>query len=561
MSNQSTDVIEQNRPVTIVGNPLPPIQPSLGETTGLTLPTISGQSFDGTDVVIDPTNGKPKLIIVVAHWCSFCQKELPKLVEWASQDIFPDGLEVILISTLVSPSKSNYPPSTWIGTSGWLSPVLADSATNQAFEALGFNGVPGFVAVSAKGTVQYRYQGGISEEGLELLLGLSQLESGFILGNSSNTGEFLTSGLIENSLKWSIPAGPAFFAADLNNIYATGGNSITAYSQVTGEQVWYNPGTDSEPLWGPPSIALGTVMVVSGYQLPYGEYTGNLIGFDANTGKQIWSYGNIYCTRPGDKFLPPLVLTNGLVVVQRYFGQGGQYILFIDPRDGSLKKQVQLSNTYPLPAQIGNQLIFLGGGGATTIDISSFEVGNIANIGFASNAGLVSPAVATENWLLMSASTTPNTGILNAYSLPEGTNTDGFPTWELKNNDYLTIANIAPTIADNIVVFIIEVDNAQYLAALDSATGNIIWKIPSPNLNSKNDSGLIERLWAIANGILYSQTQSGFQAMDLATGATGVGANGMTVSYGDNLDLKTPPFIANDKLFLCDGTNIYCFGE
>ena len=62
--------IEETRPVTVSGAPLPPI-PEAGQdpvvANGVTMPDLVGASFDGTPVSIT-NDGRPKVILFLAHW-------------------------------------------------------------------------------------------------------------------------------------------------------------------------------------------------------------------------------------------------------------------------------------------------------------------------------------------------------------------------------------------------------------------------------------------------------------------------------------------------------------
>ena len=60
--------IEEIRPVTVTGNPLPRL-PDAGEdpAVGMEMPEMEGASFDGTPVSITD-DGRPKVLLILAHW-------------------------------------------------------------------------------------------------------------------------------------------------------------------------------------------------------------------------------------------------------------------------------------------------------------------------------------------------------------------------------------------------------------------------------------------------------------------------------------------------------------
>jgi len=62
--------IEQTRPVTVSGAPLPISfdgQQDSAVANGLTMPDLVGASFDGTPISIT-NDGRPKVILFLAHW-------------------------------------------------------------------------------------------------------------------------------------------------------------------------------------------------------------------------------------------------------------------------------------------------------------------------------------------------------------------------------------------------------------------------------------------------------------------------------------------------------------
>ncbi len=150
--------IEQNRPVTVEGQPLAPL-PANGTdpAIGSPAPVVRGESFDGSPVAV--TAGKPTLVLLLAHWCPHCRREVPALVKWQQDGKMPQGLDVIGIATGTDPNAPNYPPSAWLADEEFPWPVMADTADQQAAQALGLNGFPFYVLIDAKGTVVWRGSG------------------------------------------------------------------------------------------------------------------------------------------------------------------------------------------------------------------------------------------------------------------------------------------------------------------------------------------------------------------------------------------------------------------
>jgi cytochrome c biogenesis protein CcmG, thiol:disulfide interchange protein DsbE len=125
---------------------------------GATVPTITGRSFDGTAVRI-PTLGKRTMIVVVAHWCPHCQREVPLLVDWQKSGAIPADLDVVLLSTSVRAENGNYPPAVWLESIKNPFPVMADDKDSRAATALGNTGFPTLILVDEAGKVVRRMSG------------------------------------------------------------------------------------------------------------------------------------------------------------------------------------------------------------------------------------------------------------------------------------------------------------------------------------------------------------------------------------------------------------------
>jgi len=166
-----TPGLQQIRAVDVVGTPLPQFA---GDTTndaavGQTIPTIDGESFDGTPVSVKPS-GSPQLILFVAHWCPHCQREVPLLSAWMKAGKMPAGVQLTTVATGTSADAPNYPPSAWLAKNDWPSPILADSANSEAANAFGLPGYPYFVLVDGQGKVVARTSGEITTDQLESML-------------------------------------------------------------------------------------------------------------------------------------------------------------------------------------------------------------------------------------------------------------------------------------------------------------------------------------------------------------------------------------------------------
>jgi len=153
--------------VVVSGEPLPEFgDGGIDAAVGMTAPVLDGFGFLGNEVTTTP--GTPMLLVFLAHWCPFCQKEVPVLVNWFESDGVPAGLDVIAIATGTDEAQPNFPPSVWLANEKWpaLWPVLVDSRDQTAANAFGLAGYPFMTLVGSDGKVLWRNSGEISAEAL-----------------------------------------------------------------------------------------------------------------------------------------------------------------------------------------------------------------------------------------------------------------------------------------------------------------------------------------------------------------------------------------------------------
>jgi thiol-disulfide isomerase/thioredoxin len=155
--------VDQTRPVQVVGDALPTLSNGSDPAIGSLIPELHGAAFDGTPVNV-LRDGKPKLVLFVAHWCPHCQREVPLLSAYLRAHPLPVGLEMMTVATATSADQPNYPPSTWLARESWPTPVLADSSASSAAQAFGLPGYPYFVAVDSGGHVVARTSGEITTD-------------------------------------------------------------------------------------------------------------------------------------------------------------------------------------------------------------------------------------------------------------------------------------------------------------------------------------------------------------------------------------------------------------
>lgn len=161
--------VEDYGTVTVEGDVLPPGEGSTDPALGTRVPTLRGTDYAGTPTAVVPGEDGPLMVVVMAHWCPHCNREVPLLVDWKRSGAVPEGLNVAGVSTAVSDERPNYPPADWLQSMGWDWPVIADDAEQIAAAALGTTGYPYLVFVDAAGNVVARVSGELPIETVQQL--------------------------------------------------------------------------------------------------------------------------------------------------------------------------------------------------------------------------------------------------------------------------------------------------------------------------------------------------------------------------------------------------------
>ena len=170
----SSGNISEFSEVTVTGESLPAFDSASTATDasiGMTAPIVSGKGFTGTEIPTDGA-GTPTMLVFLAHWCQFCQREVPLLVQWEKDGKTPTGIDVIAVATGTDPANPNFPPSEWLAREEFpaLWPVIADSADKKAADAFGLSGYPYFVLIDARGKVFKRLSGEIPMDELTAII-------------------------------------------------------------------------------------------------------------------------------------------------------------------------------------------------------------------------------------------------------------------------------------------------------------------------------------------------------------------------------------------------------
>ncbi len=154
------EAVGETFPVEVTGEFLPQLEnPSADTAVGLATPIVEGQTFDGSALTVGgPTDG-PTMYVFLAHWCPHCNDEIPELIELRDSGEIPPNVNIVGVSTAVTPDRPNHPPSEWLADRGWPWPVLADSPESTTFIAFGGSAFPFTVMADADGNVLARAAG------------------------------------------------------------------------------------------------------------------------------------------------------------------------------------------------------------------------------------------------------------------------------------------------------------------------------------------------------------------------------------------------------------------
>jgi thiol-disulfide isomerase/thioredoxin len=153
----------------IAGASLPAFEQVAGDAAvGSPIPTVEGSDFAGSPVSI-ADDGRPKVLLFLAHWCSHCQAEVPVVQEWVDSGEAPSDVDLISIATGIDAGAPNYPPEDWLAREGWTVPVIVDRG-NTVADAYGLTAFPFWVFVDAEGNVSGRLTGELAIRDLESII-------------------------------------------------------------------------------------------------------------------------------------------------------------------------------------------------------------------------------------------------------------------------------------------------------------------------------------------------------------------------------------------------------
>ncbi|MEA2000862.1 MAG: TlpA family protein disulfide reductase [Actinomycetota bacterium] len=156
---------------------LPPFQDSANDAAvlnAMTIATISGpEYYTGADASFAATDGKARVWMVWAHWCPYCQAELPELKEWypANAARFPN-VELVTISSAIDDTRDN-PLVPYLDSEQFPFPVIVDE-TGEVAQLFGTTAFPFWAVTDAEGTVVLRVAGALDVDNVDQIF--AQLE-------------------------------------------------------------------------------------------------------------------------------------------------------------------------------------------------------------------------------------------------------------------------------------------------------------------------------------------------------------------------------------------------
>jgi cytochrome c biogenesis protein CcmG/thiol:disulfide interchange protein DsbE len=155
--------------VAVQGEALPVLSDAAADpAVGQLMPQITGTDYAGNSLAIT-ANGKAKVIVALAHWCPYCNAEVPTLNDWYAAGL-PEGVEVIALSVYADPNKPNFPPATWVTDLEFALPLIADDEARTLVRSLGIPAVPFWVAVLPDGRVALRTTGQLEASTLDQIV-------------------------------------------------------------------------------------------------------------------------------------------------------------------------------------------------------------------------------------------------------------------------------------------------------------------------------------------------------------------------------------------------------
>ena len=131
--------------ISVVGDSLPQYAGENDDNValGLAAPTFSAPD-QNSEIFQLEKNGNSKALLFLAHWCGYCQQEVPVVQRFIDSNGVPPGIDVIAVATSIDRGRDNYPPQEWLEREGWSETQIYD-LDREIGEAYGLNAFPYWV--------------------------------------------------------------------------------------------------------------------------------------------------------------------------------------------------------------------------------------------------------------------------------------------------------------------------------------------------------------------------------------------------------------------------------
>lgn len=144
-----------------------PGYPSSGPdpAVGLTMPQLSGTDYySGETTTIGVSEGMATITMIWAHWCPYCQQEVPMLQEVVGDGALDpyDAVQLQTVTTFIDPERPN-PLVPYLEDLRLDYPVIVDEDGSIA-AALGMSAVPAWIVTGPDGSVLGRFTGAIGRD-------------------------------------------------------------------------------------------------------------------------------------------------------------------------------------------------------------------------------------------------------------------------------------------------------------------------------------------------------------------------------------------------------------
>jgi thiol-disulfide isomerase/thioredoxin len=139
---------------------LPPFEQGQPDAAlGVVLGEVAGpEYYSGSDLTVDPSDGTIRAWMVWAHWCPYCQQELPALDEWytTNADNYPN-VELLTVTTSIDEARGN-PLEPYLDDLQLSFPAIVDGDLSLA-EQFGASAFPFWVFTAPDGSTLLRSAG------------------------------------------------------------------------------------------------------------------------------------------------------------------------------------------------------------------------------------------------------------------------------------------------------------------------------------------------------------------------------------------------------------------